>query len=108
MRLIDSEALSEQVKSLQVIVTGLRAGKGVLFEYMKQYRESVLQIIDTQPTVDAAPVKTGKWKLHINGSGTCDQCRTTQRAVWDYDNWQNFCGHCGAQMIGVVQDGFGG
>ena len=58
-------------------------------------------ILEGVPTVDAAPAKTGKWKLRINGSGTCDQCGITQRAVWDDDNWQNFCGHCGAQMIGV-------
>lgn len=42
----------------------------------------------------------GKWKLHKDGSGTCDQCGTTQKNVWDYDNWQNYCGCCGAEMKG--------
>jgi len=59
----------------------------------KKYTEPI-------PTVDAVPIRTGKWKLHVNGSGTCNQCSVTQRGVWDYDNWQNFCGHCGARMIG--------
>ena len=40
------------------------------------------------------------WILHENGSGTCTQCRTTQKNVWDYDRWQNFCGNCGAKMKG--------
>lgn len=43
-------------------------------------------------------VKHGIWKLHKDGSGTCNQCRTTQKNVWDYDSWQNYCGHCGAKM----------
>lgn len=41
----------------------------------------------------------GAWKLNSDGSGTCNQCGITQKNVWDYDNWQNFCGHCGAKMI---------
>lgn len=42
--------------------------------------------------------KQGKWKLNKDGSGTCDQCGRIQKDVWDYDNWQNYCGHCGAEM----------
>lgn len=49
-RLIDADALIEEIKSLQVFVTGLRAGKGILNEYAKQYRESLLRIVDEQPT----------------------------------------------------------
>lgn len=58
-------------------------------------------ILEGVPTANAVVIKEGKWKLHVNGSGTCNQCSVTQRGVWDYDNWQNYCGHCGAQMIGV-------
>ncbi|MBQ8279728.1 MAG: hypothetical protein IJZ23_07800 [Roseburia sp.] len=50
MRLIDAEALIEEIKTLQVFVTGLRAGKGILNEYAKQYRESILRIIGEQQT----------------------------------------------------------
>lgn len=42
--------------------------------------------------------KQGKWKLNKDGSGTCDQCGITQKNVWDYDNYQNYCGHCGVKM----------
>ena len=44
------------------------------------------------------PQKQGKWKLHDDGSGTCDQCNFRQKNVWDYDNHQRYCGVCGAEM----------
>lgn len=42
--------------------------------------------------------RQGKWKLNKDGSGTCNQCNRTQKSVWDYDNYQRYCGHCGAKM----------
>lgn len=56
--------------------------------------------IDTDDVVEYAEVKHGRWILHDNGSGTCDQCRFTQKNVWDDDNQQNYCGVCGAKMDG--------
>ena len=38
------------------------------------------------------------WKLHPDGRGTCSECGHTFDAVWDLESWQNFCGHCGADM----------
>jgi hypothetical protein len=40
----------------------------------------------------------GRWKLCKDGSGICDNCGRTSKNVWDYDNYQNYCGHCGAKM----------
>lgn len=51
---------------------------------------------------DVTEIKHGTWKLHSNGSGTCDQCHFTQRAVYDQDSWQRFCGVCGARMDNIV------
>ena len=39
-----------------------------------------------------------EWILNRDGSGTCKNCRRTTIAVWDFDNWLNFCPHCGADM----------
>ena len=50
------------------------------------------------PDADVVEVIHSKWELHKDGSGTCRQCGVTQKNVWDYDNWQNYCGHCGAKM----------
>lgn len=47
---------------------------------------------------DVKKVIHANWELHKDGSGTCDYCRTTSRAVYDDDNWQDYCGHCGAIM----------
>lgn len=40
----------------------------------------------------------GKWRLNKDGSGTCSECHRTRNDVWDMDNWDNFCSHCGADM----------
>ena len=50
--------------------------------------------------VNATEVKHSEWILHSDGSGTCKICGKRQNNVWDMDNWQNFCGHCGAKMDG--------
>lgn len=64
------------------------------------YQSIAMDIIKYAPTADVVEVKRGEWMLHPNGSGTCSCCNRTQKAVWDYDNAQNFCGHCGADMRG--------
>ena len=64
----------------------------------KVLMEPVLFDIQQMPTIDAVPVRYGKWTLNIDGSGTCNICHFTQKNVWDMDSWQNFCGVCGADM----------
>ena len=62
--LIRRGELAEEVKSLTVYVNGLRAGKGVLQEYAKQYRDSLLRIIDEQAAVYAVEVVRCKDCIH--------------------------------------------
>lgn len=50
MRLIDADTLTEEINSLRCTLTGLRAGKGVLARAADEYRKTILQIIDDQPT----------------------------------------------------------
>lgn len=45
----------------------------------------------------------GEWIFHNDGSGTCKNCNTRQMHVWDMDNFQSYCGHCGAQMKGGAE-----
>ena len=47
---------------------------------------------------DFVEVRRGKWELHDDGSATCLECGCRQLHIWDFDNYQNFCGHCGADM----------
>ena len=50
MRLIDADMLMKEIQSFRCSITGLRAGKGVLAHAADEYRKSILQIIDDQPT----------------------------------------------------------
>lgn len=49
--MIDEKELVEQVKSLRVTITGLRAGKSILNEYAQHFKDSVIKIIDEQQRV---------------------------------------------------------
>ena len=69
-----------------------------------KYYNSVFNLIFNTPTADVVEVKHGEWMLHPDGSGTCSCCNRMQKSVWDYDNAQNFCGHCGADMRGEKND----
>ena len=42
--------------------------------------------------------KKGKWINLNNGDATCDQCRFTQKYIYDDDKYQRYCGVCGAEM----------
>lgn len=57
-----------------------------------------VDINNVAPSADVVEVVYGEWKFNKDGSGTCNQCGITQKNVWDYDGWQNYCGHCGAKM----------
>lgn len=58
----------------------------------------ILVKIAYAPTTEVVEAKHGRWTLHTDGSGTCSECGTTQKNVWDCDRWQNYCGHCGVWM----------
>lgn len=46
---------------------------------------------------------SGEWIFHKDGSATCNQCNTTQKHICDMDNYQSYCGHCGAHMKGGAE-----
>jgi uncharacterized paraquat-inducible protein A len=56
--------------------------------------DDVQDLIDSQPTVDAQPVKRGKWK-HDESGLYCPYCKYIPQ--WDDDK---FCARCGAKMGG--------
>lgn len=58
------------------------------------------KMVELMPAADVVKVVHGTWTLNKDGSGTCNQCGTTQKNVWDYNDWQNYCGCCGARMDG--------
>ena len=102
-RLIDANELFEQIKSMSVFVTGLRSGKGVLSEYAKHYRESVLRTVDEAPTVDAVEVVHAHWiydddEVDGNLQVHCSNCFAGDvHATWK-KNDVPYCWSCGAKM----------
>ena len=48
--LISRKSLIEEIRNFRCSITGLRAGKGVLSRAADEYRKSILQIIENQPT----------------------------------------------------------
>ena len=54
-RYIDADALMEELRSLQVTVTGIRCGKGYLSTIVREYQKSVLKIVHDQPDADVVP-----------------------------------------------------
>lgn len=76
----------------------------LLDDYFNAGWNACLNIIESIPDADVRPVVYGEWKLNNDGSGTCSVCHFTQSSVWDDDGWQNFCGHCGADMRKAVAE----
>ena len=74
--------------------------KGELFNKLAtvQTLGEAYGVIQEMPTVDAVPVRRGKWlkedRGHVEYSAVCDKC--------GYDTFwcekSNFCPHCGADM----------
>ena len=101
-RLIDADALKEGIAELKrspwynnETVPSLHAGIKEAIEVVE------LLCIDKAPTVDAEPVKRGKWKCTYSPYGflleqTCSECGLTfeESSGVDY----NYCPNCGARM----------
>ena len=63
----------------------------------------LLELIEKAKANDPESLRPkGKWRLNKDGSGTCSECHRIRNDVWDMDNWDNFCSHCGADMRGEL------
>ena len=63
------------------------------------YRDRAEQLVDA----GYAPVVHAEWINRRNGNATCSNCRIRSKAVYDLDNEQHYCGHCGAKMDGGAE-----
>ena len=77
--------------------------KGLLPYQSSEYPAEIF-CLEFKNKAEVTEVKYGKWTLHPDGSGTCSVCGKHQVCIWDLDNWQNFCGHCGADMRGEINE----
>ena len=67
-------------------------------------RQVMIYMLEHAPTVDAEPVRHGRWVNHISENGATDG---TYCGICDYevdrDARYNYCPNCGAKM-GEVED----
>lgn len=83
MRLIDADALIESVNQVR---------------YFRKIQAK--RVIDSMPTVDAVPVRHGKWTPHEEVSSEWNTSDTWYRCACGYDTQKNtpYCPMCGARM----------
>lgn len=101
MRLIDADALIKAIPNTDADI----------FENCRRCnlldKEQVIAIINNAPTIEAEPVRQGKWigteyDGYADGSPIyyewiCSECKTITED--DEPIW-NYCPHCGAKMKG--------
>lgn len=103
-RLIDAEHLKKRATDWE----------GDCWDNYAQSTEDFLEYIDNEPTVDAVPVRHGRWTscqgLAEVGECQCSSCKTIYYEDDLYNNGEtdengcgqallpNYCPHCGARM----------
>lgn len=96
MRLIDSDALIERLEPYKD-----KYGAEEFPYYM--VHEAFIYEMEKEPTVDAVPVRHGKWiygnEFHWY-TASCNQCgykRYTDIKATNWNGWK-YCPNCGARM----------
>ena len=90
-RLIDADALKAQLQR-EIDIYFDEDGGGI--HTAMEARDE----IDYAPTVDAVPVRHGKWIDYTDeGYVECDQCHSATNCDGDIEEL-NYCWHCGARM----------
>lgn len=92
MRLVDADnlknILSEKIKTTTSYLT-------------KRALRLFIDLLDTMPTIEAEPVKHGKW-LEVEPESDidfyCSLCETEISTNWDYQGSFDYCPECGAKM----------
>ena len=98
MRMIDADALKKHVVEPSLYDINV---------------PDVLSLVEDEPTIEAEPVKHGKWfvseyeylNCSVCGKAMYTGCNSTREAIVLKDHWKPFCPNCGAKMDGGEEDG---
>ena len=91
-RYIDADALKESIDEHVYLVNhGFNESEYGITQY------GIHQIIDDAPTIDAEPVRHGKWRFVKCATGLRSQCNECLHWV-DAGTDRNYCPNCGARM----------
>lgn len=87
MRLINADALIEEIHSY------------TMYDEISKY--DIERAIDDAPTVDAEPVRHGRWEFMNDYTGRCSVCK--EEVDIDHLNEPMYCEKCGAKMDEEVE-----
>lgn len=82
MRLIDADGLREDIETID-------------YTDCNNYYDTV-DFIDDAPTIEAEPVRHGKWEFAGDGIVGCTSCGETYHSRYVVP--RNYCPNCGARM----------
>lgn len=85
----DLEALKEELLLFSMSVTGIPNSKNLAL-FHSEFKKSIAQMIDEQPTVELQEVVYARKGLHIGDRYYCSNCEGLVHCV-------NFCEVCGAK-----------
>lgn len=72
---------------------------------IKQIEAVPVREIEKLPEVDAVPVRRGWWLIRSFGSDAkCSECGMYFTDVYDMENSDNYCRHCGTKMNGLKME----
>ena len=59
-----------------------------------------LESVRTAPTIEAEPVKHGRWVRYLDFWRKCSLCGSSWHEQWVMGKTLNYCPNCGAKMDG--------
>ena len=101
MRLIDADAVYEILESCEIKKDTYGS---LLNDWDHGYNcgiERAESEIECAPTIDAVPIRHGKWITKSTGGEYFDCCSECGYIEWDSPN--NYCPNCGARMDEVQE-----
>ena len=108
------QILSELRKEIQIL-SELRGEYSCFDPNEREYYHALSEAIRSLKTVDAEPVRHGRWETYtehrqtndgreyLNGWYECSKCRTMYPADYEHSCYK-YCPNCGAKMDGETKD----
>ena len=91
-RLIGANALKEMMTDVLTDIKNIIGMHGTLFDSVIH---TACKVIDDAPTIEAEPVKHGKWVVEHKESIRCSECCFNRANI---KMPMDFCPNCGAKM----------
>ena len=95
MRLINADSLKENLSEWLKQVDPTHPSD---IPPMEDIIVSTIMTVEEEPTVDAVPVRHGKWIRNDNGTYSCSECHSWIPNEQHY--YARYCLFCGAKMDG--------